>query len=166
MPTIASVESACYRVPLPVVLSDSTHGEMTHFELVTARWRDSDGAEGLGYTYTVGTNGAAIHVLIERYLRPLLVGAEADRIEPLWQKMWWALHYGGRGGPVVLAISALDIALWISPRSAAGSRCGGCSADSTRACRATRAASTSSFRSTGCSSRPTISRRTASARSR
>jgi L-alanine-DL-glutamate epimerase-like enolase superfamily enzyme len=112
MPTIASVESACYRVPLPVVLSDSTHGEMTHFELVTARVRDSDGAEGLGYSYTVGTNGAAIHVLIERYLRPLLLGAEVDRIEPLWQKMWWALHYGGRGGPVVLAISAIDIALW------------------------------------------------------
>jgi L-alanine-DL-glutamate epimerase-like enolase superfamily enzyme len=26
--------------------------------------------------------------------------------------MWWALHYGGRGGPVSLAISAVDIALW------------------------------------------------------
>ena len=26
--------------------------------------------------------------------------------------MWWALHYGGRGGPTVLAISALDMALW------------------------------------------------------
>ncbi len=112
MPTIASVESGCYRVPLPAALSDSTHGEITHFELVTVRVRDDDGAEGLGYTYTVGTNGAAIHVLVERYLRPLLVGAEADRIEPLWQKMWWALHYGGRGGPVVLAISAIDIALW------------------------------------------------------
>jgi L-alanine-DL-glutamate epimerase-like enolase superfamily enzyme len=26
--------------------------------------------------------------------------------------MWWALHYGGRGGAQVLAISAVDIALW------------------------------------------------------
>ena len=25
--------------------------------------------------------------------------AEADSIEALWQKAWWALHYGGRGGP-------------------------------------------------------------------
>ena len=112
MPKIAAVESGCYRVPLPVVLSDSTHGEMTHFELVTVRVRDADGAEGLGYTYTVGTGGAAIHVLVERYLAPLLEGEDADRIEPLWQKMWWALHYGGRGGPAVLAISAIDIALW------------------------------------------------------
>ena len=110
--TIAQVEAACYRVPLPVVLSDSTHGEMTHFELVTARLHDSEGAEGLGYTYTVGVGGLAVQALIERYLGPLLLGEEADRIEPLWQKMWWASHYGGRGGPTVLAISALDIALW------------------------------------------------------
>jgi L-alanine-DL-glutamate epimerase-like enolase superfamily enzyme len=26
--------------------------------------------------------------------------------------MWWALHYGGRGGLAALAISAVDIALW------------------------------------------------------
>ena len=26
--------------------------------------------------------------------------------------MWWGLHYGGRGGTVSLAISAVDIALW------------------------------------------------------
>src|SRR4029079_12265901 len=30
----------------------------------------------------------------------------------LWQKMWWHLHYGGRGGTVSLAVSACDIALW------------------------------------------------------
>jgi len=30
----------------------------------------------------------------------------------LWKKMWWALHYGGRGGTAAMAISAVDIALW------------------------------------------------------
>jgi hypothetical protein len=52
--TIDAVEVGHYRIPLPIVLSDSTHGEITHFELVTARVRTVDGAEGLGYTYTVG----------------------------------------------------------------------------------------------------------------
>ena len=46
-----------YKIPLPVVLSDSTHGEITAFELVTIRLRDADGSEGTGYTYTVGRNG-------------------------------------------------------------------------------------------------------------
>jgi L-alanine-DL-glutamate epimerase-like enolase superfamily enzyme len=94
------------------VLSDSTHGTIAAFELVTVRIRDADGAEGVGYTYTVGTGGAAVHALIERDLTPLLVGRDAESIEALWQAMWWGLHYGGRGGAQALAISAVDIALW------------------------------------------------------
>ena len=109
---IASVETALYRIELPVPLSDSTHGTMTHFELVAVRIRDTDGAEGVGYTYTTGAGGAAVHVLIDQDLRPALIGAEADLIEHLWQQMWWRLHYGGRGGSVSLAVSAVDIALY------------------------------------------------------
>nr|WP_294512025.1 mandelate racemase/muconate lactonizing enzyme family protein [uncultured Rhodopila sp.] len=109
---IATLDTALYRIELPVPLSDSTHGTMTHFELVTVRLRDSDGAEGVGYTYTTGVGGAAVHALIDQGLRPVLLGADADAIEALWTRMWWKLHYGGRGGSVSLAVSACDIALW------------------------------------------------------
>ena len=112
MATIKEIQADHYRIPLPVALSDSTHGTIAHFELVTARVRDADGAEGVGYTYTVGAGGAAIHALLARELAPLLVGHDAERIEALWQTMWWALHYVGRGGAAALAISAVDIALW------------------------------------------------------
>ncbi len=110
--TIAALEAGLYRIELPVALSDSTHGTITYFELITVRLRDSDGAEGVGYTYTVGAGGAAVYALIDQGLRPVLLGAEAEHIEALWQKMWWHLHYGGRGGSVSLAVSACDIALW------------------------------------------------------
>jgi L-alanine-DL-glutamate epimerase-like enolase superfamily enzyme len=109
---IESLHADHYRIPLPVVLSDSTHGRIPAFELVTVRVRNADGAEGVGYTYTVGTGGAAIAALLARDLAPMLVGREAERIEEIWQAMWWALHYGGRGGAQMLAISAVDIALW------------------------------------------------------
>lgn len=109
---IAAIQTDHFRIPLPVVLSDSTHGEITHFELITARVRDADGVEGLGYTYTVGHGGDAIRSLIARELAPLLAGQEADRIEQLWQRMWWGLHFIGRGGPASFAIAAVDIALW------------------------------------------------------
>ncbi len=112
MPTIAELDAACYRIPLPVALSDSTHGTITAFELVLARVRDVEGAEGIGYTYTVGTGGRAVVELITRYLAPVLIGQDAACIERCWQRMWWALHYGGRGGTVSLAVSAVDIALW------------------------------------------------------
>jgi L-alanine-DL-glutamate epimerase-like enolase superfamily enzyme len=94
------------------VLSDSTHGAIAAFEVVTVRVRDDEGAEGVGYTYTVGRAGAAVHALVARDLAPVLLGRDAERIEDLWQAMWWALHYGGRGGAQALAISAVDIALW------------------------------------------------------
>ena len=109
---IATVQADHYLIPLPQVLSDSTHGEIAAFELVTVRLTDHDGAEGVGYSYTVGAGGAAVRALIVRDLRPLLLGQDAERIEALWQRMWWGLHYGGRGGPSCLAISAVDMALW------------------------------------------------------
>jgi L-alanine-DL-glutamate epimerase-like enolase superfamily enzyme len=110
--TIAALDAGHYRIPLPVVLSDSTHGEITHFELITARVRTRDGLEGTGYTYTVGAGGAAIHALLERDLAPFLVGQDEERIEQLWTGMWWRLHYVGRGGLAAFAVSAADIALW------------------------------------------------------
>ena len=112
MAKLTSIEPGFYRIPLPVVLTDSTHGEMRAFELNTVRLRDADGAEGTGYTFTVGRNGGAIDSVLTREFTELMAGEDADTIERLWQKAWWALHYGGRGGPTVLALSAFDMALW------------------------------------------------------
>ncbi len=109
---IRGLEVGHYRVPLPVVLSDATHGDITHFELVTVRLRTRDGAEGTGYTYTPGAGGAAIRSLIARDLAPALTGQDEERIAELWERMWWRLHYVGRGGLAAFAISAVDIALW------------------------------------------------------
>jgi L-alanine-DL-glutamate epimerase-like enolase superfamily enzyme len=112
MSTIANIRTDLYRVPLAVALTDSTHGAMRGFELVTVRVMDSDGVEGVGYTYTVGAGGGAIADLVVRDLAPVLQDLPAADIEALWQRMWWRLHYGGRGGQASSAISAIDIALW------------------------------------------------------
>jgi L-alanine-DL-glutamate epimerase-like enolase superfamily enzyme len=63
MANLASIRCGFYRIPLPVVLSDSTHGEMRAFELNTVRLTDAEGAEGVGYTYT------ATHALRYRELK-------------------------------------------------------------------------------------------------
>lgn len=112
MAAIAALEHGFYRIPLPTVLTDSTHGVMSHFELLTVRIRDADGAKGVGYSFTVGRNGGAVHDILRREISEIVAGHDADRIEALWQRIWWALHYGGRGGPAVLALSAFDMALW------------------------------------------------------
>jgi len=112
MAKIDSVTAGFFRVPLPEILTDSTHGIMRDFELVTAVARDADGAEGVGYTFTVGRNGGAIASILDREMATIVAGFDADLIEAIWMKLWWEMHYGGRGGPTVLALSALDMALW------------------------------------------------------
>ena len=56
--------------------------------------------------------GAAILALIEHDLTPLLLGADARRIDALWRDMWQRTLYVGRGGIAAFAIAAVDIALW------------------------------------------------------
>ena len=112
MARIETVATDHYLIPLAQAVEDAMHGQMTGFEVVTARVRDSDGAEGVGYTFTCGVNGGAIADILRREMAPRVLGRDADLIEAIWRDLWWAFHYGGRGGPTVLAQSALDIALW------------------------------------------------------
>lgn len=109
MANIRSVVSGHYRIPLDVALTASTHGVMTEFEVVTVCVTDE---EGVGYTYATERNGSAIYSIIKDEIGAVATGHDADRIEQLWEQVWWELDYGGRGGPSVIALSAYDIALW------------------------------------------------------
>jgi L-alanine-DL-glutamate epimerase-like enolase superfamily enzyme len=64
------------------------------------------GAEGLG----VGTPIA--REVVERVLKPVLVGQDPLCIEKLWDDMFWRVRGFGRKGVAFCAISAVDIALW------------------------------------------------------
>ncbi|MFK7800240.1 MAG: mandelate racemase/muconate lactonizing enzyme family protein [Anaerolineae bacterium] len=109
---ITSLKTMHYRLPLSSTMTDATHGEMTHFEVIMVQLQTADGQQGLGYTYTIGLGGAAIKSLIEQAIKPLLIGANARQIEKIWDEMWWKMHYIGRGGLVSFAMSAVDVALW------------------------------------------------------
>jgi L-rhamnonate dehydratase len=65
----------------------------------------------------VGLGNAALapHVtkqIIDLYLKPLLIGQDPWNIERLWQHMYRKTMAFGRKGLGMVAISALDIALW------------------------------------------------------
>ena len=110
---ITGIRTDHFRIPLPVVLSDSTHGDISHFGLIVTRIQTAAGQEGVGYTYAVGDiGGTAILALIRDDLAPTLIGEDADCIERLWERMWWHVHFIGRGGAASFALAALDIALW------------------------------------------------------
>ncbi|HUK49882.1 MAG TPA: mandelate racemase/muconate lactonizing enzyme family protein [Terriglobales bacterium] len=51
-------------------------------------------------------------VIIERGLKPLLVGEDPLNIRRLWEKMYLWTEWFGRAGITMYAISGVDIALW------------------------------------------------------
>src|SRR5437870_1220013 len=93
---IQAVETAYYRLPLEP-MGDAGHGAIDTEELIVVTVR-AGGLAGLGYAYTIGRGGRAIRALIEHDLAPLLVGQDAADVERVWDRMWRALLYVGRGG--------------------------------------------------------------------
>ena len=74
---------------------------------VIVRVQTDDGIEGIG-----GTAPAPAAQLIEQHFANLLDGADPFDVERLWDQMFRAsLPYGRKGLPI-MAISAVDIALW------------------------------------------------------
>ena len=80
--------------------------------------------------YGMGAGGpAGIHV-IERELRPLLLGADAGDVEGLWEAMYRATLAYGRKGLPLMAVSGVDLALWDLRAKAAGKPVAGLLAES------------------------------------
>jgi L-alanine-DL-glutamate epimerase-like enolase superfamily enzyme len=109
---IENIEVKRFLVPLAEVLTDAKHGDHSHFELITVTITTAASMQGTGYTYTGGRGGSAIAAMLDRDLVPLLIEEDADQIESLYDRMYWHIHYVGRGGISSFAISAIDIALW------------------------------------------------------
>jgi L-rhamnonate dehydratase len=90
-------------------LSPETMGTFTfHGWLIVEVFTD----EGL-----VGVGNAALSPLVTKqvidlYLKPLLIGADPWDLEFLWQHMYRKTLAFGRKGIAMVAISAIDIALW------------------------------------------------------
>lgn len=73
---------------------------------------DSDGVQGLGYTYTIGTGGTSVFALLTDHLLPPLIGQEAEEIERIWKETHFRTHATAVGAITSLALAALDTALW------------------------------------------------------
>ncbi|MDA8228540.1 MAG: mandelate racemase/muconate lactonizing enzyme family protein [Desulfitobacterium hafniense] len=65
---------------------------------------------GLGVAY--GSESIVINDIIEKGLKPMIVGQDPFSIERLWQCMYQGTTRYGRKGAAVRAISGVDMALW------------------------------------------------------
>jgi L-alanine-DL-glutamate epimerase-like enolase superfamily enzyme len=81
-------------------------------ETPIVRITDSDGAVGVGYSYTIGTGGHGIVELIARSLAPALIGREAGMVEQIWRDLLFLTHATSVGAITSLSLAAIDTALW------------------------------------------------------
>ena len=106
------VSRATRAMPSPIikdiqVIATAPHGSrLTVVKILT----DQDGLYGYGCA-TFTQRADLVIPAVERYLKPLLLGKPADRIDDTWQAMYNSSYW--RNGPVLNnAISGVDQALW------------------------------------------------------
>jgi L-alanine-DL-glutamate epimerase-like enolase superfamily enzyme len=103
---VERVDVAAFTVPTDEPESDGTM-EWNSTTLVLVRIH-AGGAEGIGYTY----GSVATAHLIEGLLSDVVIGADAMMPGQVWRAMSASLRNAGRPGVGMMAISAIDIALW------------------------------------------------------
>ena len=125
---IKDVEARWISVPIPQKTQwRSDYGRLTHFDMCLVVVTTEDGLVGIGEAKAaVGASGscASIVACIEHELKPLLIGANAQNISEIWERVYngtrdhYALSRGrtfpilGNRGTTISALSGIDIALW------------------------------------------------------
>jgi len=72
----------------------------------------ADGAQGVGYAYTIGTGGSSVVALLRDHLAPKLIGRDAAHVEAIWKDLFFHTHATAVGAITSLALAAIDTALW------------------------------------------------------
>ena len=111
MSRIECVEILQVDLQPPVARTDAIQSFVKQ-ETPIVRITCADGAQGTGYTYTIGTGGSSVVALLRDHLAPRLIGRDGHEIEALWKELFFHTHATAVGAITSLALAAIDTALW------------------------------------------------------
>ena len=105
-PAVNSLKVSVFTLPTDFPESDGTlKWDSTTMVLVEAVAGEKT---GIGYTY----GDHCIAELVRQKLAPLVQGWDAMDVPGAWEAMVHSIRNNGRAGPVLMAIAAVDSALW------------------------------------------------------
>ena len=81
-------------------------------DLLIVQIETKEGVIGTGHLHPLAGGLKTLEICINEMLKPLIIGETIEDIPYLWSKMWKATFIQGRMGITVMAMSAIDIALW------------------------------------------------------
>ena len=108
---IESIHIRQVNLPPKVVRTDAIQSFVTQ-ETILLTLRCSNGLEGTGYAYTIGTGGSSVVALLKDHLAPRLLGQNPLRIEAIWKDLFFHTHATAVGAITSLALACVDTALW------------------------------------------------------
>ena len=111
MSTIERVELSMVDLVPKVRRTDAIQSFVSQ-ETPLVRIFDSDGAEGVGYSYTIGSGGSSVMGLLRDHLAPQLLGRDPAHIEAIWRDLKFSTNATTVGVITALAQAAIDTALW------------------------------------------------------
>src|SRR5713226_1989378 len=110
--TISDVRVIPLRVPWvdPPVFGKTTVA--TPRDILVVEIETKSGIVGIGYLHVLSPALRTIAMCLEEAMVPLVKGRDATAIEAIWRDLWRATYTAGRMGIAVMALSAIDVALW------------------------------------------------------
>ena len=111
--TITAAEAWLVDLPVETVRTDAVQAFIKQ-ETIFVRLGTSDGGEGIGYSYTIGTGGRAVLEMLRGGLLAAVIGQDADRPEAVWHAARNSTRATTVGAITSLALAAIDTAVWDS----------------------------------------------------
>lgn len=109
---IRRVWSELYRVPVHREMHDAIR-HFSKMDIAFVHIETDDGIRGSGFTYSIIPFGAAdVCSLVNHGLGQLIYDMDPRDHEQIWTRVWRQVDWVGRGGIAVLAVAAIDIAIW------------------------------------------------------
>ena len=85
---------------------------LENIDLLVVEVETDSGVVGTGHLHPLAGGMRTLEMCVQEMLNPLLIGQDTREVEALGQRMWESTFIQGRMGITVMAMSALDVALW------------------------------------------------------